>query len=678
MISGRIYLFGSLQLIPGEAEDGPPLEIRSAKLQTLLAYLSLHPDRPLDRDRVGQALWPDARDSSARRNLREYLYRARQTLEEFIPGAGMIEAEENFITFSPPPTCWIDLTEFERLSEEGRRLAAAAPAAAIARLRQAGDLYQGDLLSNLYDDWVINERERLRELFVDNLARLGQLWQVSNRLDEAIGVIRRLLEYDPLREKEHRRLMELYLAGGDRAGALQQYQHCRQILADELGAEPMPETEALYQAILAEEKAGRPEKAFPASPAPGQASSLFVGRQAELARLTLALTQSRAGQAKMAIVTGDVGLGKTRLVDEWLASQPADTTVLRGQGHEFEQDISYRPLLDALQQSLHLLPWDNLPPASTFSWLAPVARLLPDIYYHLPELSPPDSAIDCDAGHLVAEGLSQLLLAFARRTPLILCLDDLHWADQPTWQFLSFLARRAQQMPLFVVGAFCPSEAPREQLAYLRGLAQSGAARLIRLSGLCPAEIARLAGQLLDQPLQQSDPLVQRLHQETGGNPFCLIELVKALAESGLSPPFGPEHLQKLPLPSTVQALIESRLDRLHPHRKLALGTAAAIGREFDFNLLAAVTQVDEDTLLDYLDEWLGRGLLVEQPSDCYDFSHTRVREVAYYSLSRPRRQRIHYRIARALERAHPNEVERVAYHDKLSGPGSEREGHRP
>jgi len=667
MINGRIYLFGSLQLIPGEAEDGPPLEIRSAKLQTLLAYLSLHLNRPLDRDKVGRALWPDARQSSARRNLREYLYRARQILEAFIPDASMLEAEENSITFSPPPTCWIDLTAFERLSDEGRRLATTAPAEAIARLEQAGDLYKGHLLSNLYDDWVIAERERLRELFIDNLARLGQLLQVSNRLNEAIAVTQRLLEYDPLREREHRRLMELYLASGARAGALQQYQRCRQILAEELAAEPMPETQALHRAILAQEEAVRPVEATLSSPASIQSPSLFVGRQAELARLTLALTQSRAGQTKIAIVTGDSGLGKTRLVNEWLASQPHDTTILRGQSHEFEQDIPYRPVLDALQQSLHLMPWENLPPDSTFTWLAPVAQLLPDLYYHLPELPPPGSQTDSDTGHHAGEGLSQLLLAFARRAPLILFLDDLHWADRPTWRFLSFLARRAQRVPLFIVGTFCTSEAQREQLAHLRGLEQSGTARQVPLSRLWPADIARLVSHMLDQPVQQLNPLVQRLHQETEGNPFYVIEMVNALVESRLSPPYRPEHLNKLPLPSVVQAVIENRLDRLNPDSKQALCTAAAIGREFGFYLLAAVTQVDEDQLLDYLDEWLARGLLVEQRPGRYDFSHTRVREGAYHSLSRPRRQRIHYRIARALETAHPGDVERVAYHDNLS-----------
>ena len=236
MILGRIYLFGSLQLIPGGAADGAPLEIRSAKLQALLAYLSLHQQRPINRYRLSRALWPKANESSARRNLREYLYRARQTLGEFIPGASMIETEDNFITFNPPAECWIDLAEFERLTSEASQIPISTPTEAISLRQRATDLYRSDLLSNFYDDWVIPERERLQAIFIDNLAQLSQLWQVSQKLPEAITVTKRLLEYDPLREEDHRRLMELYLTSGDRARALQQYQLCYQLLTEELAA----------------------------------------------------------------------------------------------------------------------------------------------------------------------------------------------------------------------------------------------------------------------------------------------------------------------------------------------------------------------------------------------------------------------------------------------------------
>ncbi len=676
MIKGHIYLFGSLQLIPGRSEDGPPVDIRSVKLQILLAYLILHQKKPINRHTLARSLWPQTGKSSARRNLREYLYRARHLLAGFMPGTSMLETEDNSITFTPPPDCWIDLVQFEHLTNSARRAtaSASAPDQVIPLLRQATDLYRDDLLSNLYDDWVITERERLRALFIHNLAQLSRLLQVSHNLVEAIAVTQRLLDYDPLREEDHRRLMELCYSSGDRARALQQYQICHQILADELAAEPMPETRALYQAILEEDQATTAAAAGPSPPERVHQPISFVGRQAELARLTLAMTNSRAGQTKVSVVTGDSGLGKTRLVTEWLANQPLDTIILRGQGHEFEQDIPYRPLLDALQQSLHLMPWENLPPDSTYTWLGPLAQLLPDIYYHLPDLSPALSPAEAwtpqtngETRHHVMEGMTQLLLSFARRTPVVLFLDDLHWADEPTWRFLPFLVRRVQYAPIFIVCTFCTSEAGKVQQARLRILEQSGLTWLLPLSRLWLADIAKLVSQMLNYPPEKLTPLVQRLHQETQGNPFFVIETVKALAESGLTPPYLPEYLDQLPLPSLIQALIENRLDRLSLESRQALSAAAVIGRTFGFYLLATITRLNEDDLLDYLEDWLERGLIVEQSPGRYDFSHPRIREVAYYSLSRPRRQRIHYRIARALENAYPSDIERVAYHDSFS-----------
>jgi predicted ATPase len=429
----------------------------------------------------------------------------------------------------------------------------------------------------------------------------------------------------------------------------------------------MRETQSLYQAILegdrAATSAGTPEPQAERVQPP----SLFVGRQSELARLTLAMTESRADRIKISVVTGDSGLGKTRLVTEWLAHQPLDTIVLRGQGHEFEQDISYRPLLDALQQSLYLMPWENLPPASTYTWLAPLAQILPDLYYHLPDLSPTPSQTDNETSYHIMEGLTQLLLSFARQAPLVLFLDDLHWADVATWRFLPFLVRRAQHIPIFIVCTFCTSEASQIQQAHLRRLEQQGLIRLLPLSRLWPTDIARLVSQMLDYPAEKLTPLIQRLHQETQGNPFFAIETVKALAESGFGPPYQPEYLDQLPLPSVIQALIENRLDRLDLESKQALSTAAVIGRVFGFQLLAAVTRIKEDDLLDYLEDWLERGLIVEQSPGRYDFSHQQIREVAYDRLSRPRRRRIHYRVARALETSLPSDIERVAYHDSLS-----------
>ena len=202
---------------------------------------------------------------------------------------------------------------------------------------------------------------------------------------------------------------------------------------------------------------------------------------------------------------------------------------------------------------------------------------------------------------------------------------------------------------------------------HLRYLEQNGLTRLLPLSRLWLTDIGHLVSQMLNYPAEKLTPLIQRLHQDTQGNPFYVIEMVKALAESGLSPPDSAKDLDRLPLPSAIQVLIENRLDRLDPENRQALCTAAVIGRAFGFYLLAEITQVNEDKLLDYLDDWLGRGLIVEQSPGRYDFSHPRVREVAYNSLSRPRRRRIHYRLAHVLKTAHPGDIERVAYHDSFS-----------
>lgn len=658
-------------MIAAGAGEEASLEIRSSKLQALLAYLILHQGSPIDRGKVGASLWPRAGASSARRNLREYLYRARQALDRFASGIEIIESDDKFVTFQPPPDCWIDVVEFEQLS--GHAAQAGAPLDdVVSRLQQAVSLYRGDLLATLYDDWLLAERERLRALYLDDLARLGQALQAKGELAEAIGVTQRLLERDPLQEAAHRRLMELYFSSGDRARALRQYQICAERLADELAAEPLPETQALYQAILegGRRPAAPPVRLAEPAPPPERPNPIpLVGRQSEMAHLVEAMAQSRAGQGKIILITGDSGMGKTRLVTEWLATLPPETIVLRGRGHEFEQDIPYRSLLDALQQALPLVPWGRLPPDATreATWLAPLAQLLPDLYYYLPNLSPVAAQIDSETGHHIMEGLAQLLLSFARQSPVVLFLDDLHWADVPTWQFLSFLSRRVGTAPLLAVCTLSPTEATERQRARLRTLEQQGVVRSVPLSRLWPADIAKMIAQMLNCPVEQIAALAMRLHQETGGNPFFATETVKALLDRGLTPPFDPDILNQLPLPTAIQALIENRLARLSHESRLALSAAAAIGREFSFGLLAAISQVDEDELLNFLDDWLARGLIVEQEGGRYDFGHQRVREVADQGLSRPRKQRLHFRIAQALEARRPADIERVAYHYRLS-----------
>ena len=670
MTISRVCLFSSLQIFVGANGATEQVEIRSKKLQKLLSYLVLHRKGPVDRQRLGQVLWPDAEGSAARRYLREYIYRARQFMDELAPDLNLLDSDERFVYFELPPACTVDVELFAQLVQQVGT--ASAPEITVSLLRQALDLYQGDLLDDLYDDWIVQERNRLSDLHAAGLAQLSRALQATGDLHSAVRTTRQLLELDILEEATHQRLMELYYLSGDRARALQQYEQCRQLLAEQLGVDPLPETQRLYQVML--DGTYRPSRFQTASPAPvvprepsavgGTPEVPFVGRQAELARLTDAWEHSRAGGLQMVVITGASGQGKTRLVTEWLNRLPPDVIRLQGCAHEFEQTISYRPLLDALQQSLHFIPWEALPPSSTHAWLAPLAQLLPDLYYYLPDLDGPAALPDEENSHHVIEGLAQLLLNLARRQPVALFLDDLHWADPCTWRFLNILSRRSHSPRLFVVAAFSNSEATHDAWCWLRTLKQKVPEAVeVPLPRLWLDDIARLISRMLLQPLDDVSSLARRLHQISNGNPFFAVEFIRALLESEGRGTCGPHHLDNLNLPAAIKTLIENRLDHLEEESLFAFSVAAVIGRDFSFELLLQCSKMSESALLSYLEDWLVRGLVSEQGTERYDFAHPHIREVTYDRLSRPRRQRIHYQVARALKREHSVDIERVAYH---------------
>jgi DNA-binding SARP family transcriptional activator len=660
-MTASITLFDSMRL----SVDGTPLDVRSDKLKMLLAYLILNRGRSIDRAAVGDALWPSADDSTARRNLREYLYRLRTFLTEDWPVDMHLTTDGTTITFDPTDAVWIDVRAFERHLDAAENASLAEKRRLLA---EAVDIYRGDLLAAFWEDWIAEWRDYLHERYHAALLTLCRAHHHAGDLPAAVGVAHQALAVDPLDEAVHRRLMRLYYEGGDRTRALEQYRQCRQLLSDELAARPMPETRQLYQHML--DGTYTPPRDTLSPPPPRRTErpqTPFVGRGADLARLQEMFALAQQGQ-RLALVTGASGLGKTRLVSEWLSALPPDTLILRGRSHEFEQTIPYQPLLDALQQALHLIPWEALPAAETASWLAPLAHLLPDLYYYMPELATADNPLDTEAGHYIQEAFSQLLLSFTRQFAVVLFLDDLHWADSATWGFLAFLVRRAGEVPLFLVATFTTSEASEAARARLLSLERRSEVGVLTLQRLTRAELAELVAQrfaAVDEASGQAEALAERLAELTGGNPFFATEILQALLESESTPPYTPADLDRLSIPQAVQLLIESRLDRLPPESRRALSIAATFGREFTLPLLAHAADLSEDALLDHIDEWLARGL-IEDRLDLLDFTHQQVREVAYARLSGPRRRRAHNRVAEALTAANA-EHERITTHYQMS-----------
>src|SRR5439155_7675627 len=254
--SARLHLtvFGGF---PARVERGSAIALPTRKSQALLAYLALPLGRAHPRDKLAALLWGGIREESSRASLRQALFAIRKALGEM---DGALQQDGDALRLDPA-SVEVDVALFERAVKDG------TPEA----LERAGELYRGDLLSGFvvdeapFEEWVLGERERLRELALEALARLLAHQRKSGATEAAIPTALRLLALDPLQEPVHRTLMRLYAEAGRRGTALRQYQQCVSALGRELGVEPEAETKALYEEIL-RQRTTRAMSAEPAAP----------------------------------------------------------------------------------------------------------------------------------------------------------------------------------------------------------------------------------------------------------------------------------------------------------------------------------------------------------------------------------------------------------------------------
>lgn len=654
-----------LQTLYITTDDGQALDLGSPTTKSLFAYLVLHREQPLDRRRLAFLFWPRGTEAAARRNLRQYLHRIRRALEPVDADGHFLNTAGHHVHFIPPPDFFLDVSEFET--------ACTAPDTDLA---YAITLYTGDLLEDVYDDWVEPERARLARLYRETLTRLIDRYWQAGQIREAIPYAAQYLVAEPLLEHAYVRLMQLYYAVGDRGRVTQYYEQLVTMLHQELGAEPLPETTALYRMMLSGEYI-EPEatpvlgQISPASPVTGARvtaeTAVFIGRTAELAWLDSAWQQAAQGNGGFYYLQGESGVGKTRLVEEWLRQQERPFYVLSGRGYEFEFMIPYAPLAHALRSAAQAktIPWELFQPPPP--WLASLMPLLPDLPAFFPGQTLPASG---SQQHII-ESLGNFLFTLARQHRLILYLDNLHWADTPTWNFLGYLAQRVPRHALLLIGTARAEDMPGDPARLLRKLQRQRQIAIRLLPRLSQVESNTLVQGLM--PDNNLDPVfLQRIYEETEGNPFFIIETIRAVREAGGDwmdsvPTDASGKRPFFAIPLQVQAVIEARLDKLSETSRAALGVAAALGREFDFRLLQAVSQNDTETLLNALDEWLARGM-VRETRDGYDFTHEKLSQVAYAQLSRARRQWIHGNIADFLVAYQPDvNPAQLAHHYYLS-----------
>lgn len=655
-----VCLLGSFELQHARERDGPRQALllpATLKSQSLLAYLIVFRRQPHTREHLAALFWGDRPEHRARRSLSTALWQIRRCL----PRDDYLLCEAANVQFSPELPLWLDTQAFE----------AQAARPDPASLHAAVDLYRGDFLDGFYDDWVVSERYRLEAIFLDTLARLMAAQEAQGDHAGALATARQLLDKDPLREDAHRMAMRAHCRLGQRHAALSQYRNCRRTLGVELGAEPMAETEALYRAILDGSFACAAAAEAPVavmatsqrrgpgrSPLDAATRIPLVGREQELAFMSETWQAAQAGQCSLVLISGEAGVGKTRLVQEFVDPQRLQgVQVLHGRCYEFERLLPYQPVAEALQT----LPPDvaGAAAAEAPEWVsAQVARLAPDLLGQPPGRFPAQGSEE-----QLFEGVSRFLARLASQQPLLLVCEDLHWASDSTLYMLHYLARHLVEQPLLLLGTVRPEVISLTQALTSLGrrLERDGLARRLHLSRLSLAAVVALIDQMSGAG-EVAQRLSARLYQETEGNPFYLIQTIKALFEQGAirvaagvwQADFDALSRDQLPLPASVSETIAARVGRLRAETQEAVRVAAIAGRAFDFDLLRAAWGQGEEATLAALDDLLRQQLIGEAAADGgghdYAFTHHKIQEVVHGSLSRQRRQHLHGQVGTALE----------------------------
>jgi DNA-binding SARP family transcriptional activator len=609
--------------------DGLPLVVDTRKAVAILALLGAE-GRAFARDELAALLWPDADDPAARGALRRTLSSLRSAT-----GGDMVLVDRARVALADDGVR-VDLAELERLARsDGRRsLAAAAelargPFLAGFNLRDSAD----------FDDWRAGRAVAVDRTVLGVLDRLATANETAGDLPGAIAAASRRLDLDPLDEAGHVRLMELFAQSGDRASALRQYRLCVATLDRELGVAPLESTTARYEAIR---DVDEPLEAPTTAPGSGPDVEIgmvgaklppmpaLVGRDTAMDALRAAYEAATSGSGRIAVVTGEAGIGKTRLGDVF-ASHVRDRggMVLHARAYQGERDIAYGPIVELLRSAL--------------TDQAAVARLdRPSVRTELARLLP---AIDPGGGsgpahadgpgahaRLVAAIAGGLTLLVAGPVPGCIWIDDLHFADGATLEALDYLARRLAGRSLLVLLAWRPDDLDEATEPVARRLAASPSVA-VELARLDRKAVAELATQVTTDPI-----VVDRLFQASEGLPLYVVEALAAGDLALASMPVG------------VRAVLRARLGAVGEPAAQVLAAASVIGRSFDFATVRHASGRSEGETVDALDESLRRGL-VREAGTGFDFAHGGLRDLVYESTSLTRRRLLHRRVADALRR---------------------------
>ncbi len=621
-----IHVLGTPEILV----NGIPLELSHIKARALLYYLAGTGERH-GRDHLATLLWSEKGTNEAHHSLRSSVYHIRQAIQP--SEADSILISDSDLLFLNPDAYECDLIEFRRLLADGSEHS----------LQQAVKLYRGPFLQGFgvanalaFDEWVQAQNSSVNRICFDTIDRLSGLAESRKEWGDASRYLHQMLQIDAFAETAQQRLISLYLHQGEISLALRQYRQFESMLQRELNVAPVPETQALLTDILRRQR-------FPTGqPLPPGRSSIpraqvlpFVGREDLLRRLTEISKAVIGGEGTTILIEGEVGIGKTRLVEE-MASQLIMGTppwmVLQGACSPFDDLRSQGPFLEALESAI---------PGELNELLDLSAGSVPD------------------ARGQFSWRILQIIRSLSNNAPLLFLIEDLQWANSATLNLLGFLTTRLRHLPVLIVATVRQAEAIPALQRLIIVERHHGQLTLLNLAALGLADVINI----LHQSAIQSAPpqtLAEWLLARSGGSPFLLTEILAQMrsdnilqaTEAGwqLDTTGWLRWRTTFNLPETTYDLVAWRLSNLSPQARHILDVLAVAGQPLPEAILQELPSIQADSFPSLADDLVSRGLVMETLGTLLALPHHLLRETLLHRLSNLRRRRIFQQLAEALE----------------------------
>lgn len=627
--------------------------LATRKAESLLAFLVLVHPKEVSRDKVLTALWPDIDEARARRNLSTTLWRVQKALE----GSQIRVGSRSGWLWVSADALEVDVTQFRKLVESP----SADPNSRLAEIEKAVSLYAGDLLESLDEEWCEAERNHLRFMFLSALKELVRLHRDQGAYEQAIRVGRRIVALDPMDEETHRELMLLYHLVGDRSAALAQYQFINNILQAELGISPEARTTELWRYIRSRssEVQGRRTAYHPVDAIRLISKHPLVGRDEELSRVLDGLTGALHGRGSMLVLLGEVGIGKTKLIETAeVEASLRGFEILKGRCSDLLDPSPYQALIEALWPRISRKMQSDTP------------QVLFDFLAHLSPAIRRGKRVSPGSGPVTSVINQALLALLDGDSPVFLILEDFQHADHATRTVIQLLGDRLSGRRMMVLLSVRTS--------------------FPKMGGPPAQSISTVAVELRLEPLNrpQSDELIRLLlgarniltsvlsviWNATAGNPLAVVEYLRFLVERGYlvcardAYWTWAESSAALPqLPPRIQTLLRERVSALGAEARALLTLAAVLGYEGDLQFLERLSGLGPRRYADVISQLFDCGLLKET-SRGYQFAHESYRLASLSTMTGASRRLLHAKIAGLMEHLWPARSEDLAWHFMEAG----------